>query len=399
MGDDHLVIAYITISTLNLIYDNLLKLASEKKASYLDPLFWKQESNTLKNVLESHLKFVFFVKGAGLLDISILSILFFSAIFLNPYFNGCSNSASSMQSKLMLDPNGTKNSQPSYCPATAVSYQIWSQIPLGAGLGSSASFGVALIAAIFSLLPEENNDNLNIYYWSNVSETIIHGTSSGLDPLVSILGNSICFTKNKEVSNSPFSSPTLKAIPKLISESDFNVFPFVLDYNSFSLAVLYSGLPRKTSDMVTRVKNFKTLDETSFATVIDKIETISKEAFSMFLTKTENTFFSVFSSLISKNQLLLSQPNPNGLDVDSIEFNVLRNKIEASGIFPIPVTFASKITGAGGGGCAIYLFPNEMYRELFISQVTEAKLLSKPYPLLFPVEIDPRGSVITKLIG
>lgn len=85
-----------------------------------------------------------------------------------------------------------------------------SEIPTGAGLGSSASYGVCIAAMfyIYSILhskPEflknsielESKDFYNaISSWAFLSERIMHGTPSGLDNTVCTFGNVVKFTKS-----------------------------------------------------------------------------------------------------------------------------------------------------------------------------------------------------------
>lgn len=85
-----------------------------------------------------------------------------------------------------------------------------SEIPAGAGLGSSASYGVCIAATfyLYSILhskPEflKNSNEIEskqfynaISSWAFLSERIMHGTPSGLDNTVCTFGNVVKFTKN-----------------------------------------------------------------------------------------------------------------------------------------------------------------------------------------------------------
>ena len=66
------------------------------------------------------------------------------------------------------------------------SFKVTSEIPMGAGLGSSAAFSVALAAALFHLQnsikdksSDEEADKEIICNWAFKSEKIIHGNPSG----------------------------------------------------------------------------------------------------------------------------------------------------------------------------------------------------------------------------
>lgn len=88
----------------------------------------------------------------------------------------------------------------SYKPATMV---ITSELPLGSGLGSSASFCVSVAAALLSLSESiqldigsqgwisPGDDDLDlINKWAFEGEKIIHGKPSGIDNTVSTYGKS-----------------------------------------------------------------------------------------------------------------------------------------------------------------------------------------------------------------
>ena len=77
-------------------------------------------------------------------------------------------------------------------------------LPVGAGLGSSAAFSVALAAALFQLSLDEtalgkpSEQELEIInQYAFYSETLLHGTPSGIDNAVASYGGAIFFTKEK----------------------------------------------------------------------------------------------------------------------------------------------------------------------------------------------------------
>lgn len=353
---DASAIAHICVKDLKSLHNELKIFCTERNSSLTDYRLWKQESISLVNILLSSLKPVSFVKKGNLFpNGGIMSILFFSAVFLCPF----------------VEEDG------------AVLFHTFTQIPVGAGLGSSASFGAALVASVFSLISCDGD----IFTWSNISETIIHGTSSGLDPLICTLGGSIRFSR-KPNENLFF------AMDSHHLEQSISVRQFSLQSSSlkFSMAILYSGISRNTRDMVARVKQFKDSDAASFDAVIDSIGSVVERALDLFLTENGILDFACLAKLISKNQELLSCSNPYGLDVDSEEFIKLRGQIEKLGNESGSFTFASKITGAGGGGCALYVFPNQSERDSFIKIISgSSSFSSPPCPLLFPVEVDSYG--------
>lgn len=109
-----------------------------------------------------------------------------------------------------LEINGAKstNSIPKLHKGITLNFK--SEIPTGAGLGSSASYGVCIAVTfyLYSILhaePEFLKNSTEIeskdFYaaissWAFLSEKIMHGTPSGLDNTVCTFGNVVKFTKS-----------------------------------------------------------------------------------------------------------------------------------------------------------------------------------------------------------
>lgn len=111
-----------------------------------------------------------------------------------------------------LSQSGSSNLEPSL--KNGFTIQFKSEIPIGAGLGSSAAFAVCISAAFYmytmSLMQPnfvktfndsasfEEREELNnvVSSWAFLSERIMHGTPSGLDNTVCTFGNVVQFTKS-----------------------------------------------------------------------------------------------------------------------------------------------------------------------------------------------------------
>lgn len=94
------------------------------------------------------------------------------------------------------------------------SFQVVSEIPLGAGLGSSAALSVCLAAGLTGLLHQIKGrreqsvlalDTEEVCRRAFLSEKILHGTPSGIDNSVSSYGGIIKFV-NGVITNLPSSS-------------------------------------------------------------------------------------------------------------------------------------------------------------------------------------------------
>lgn len=82
---------------------------------------------------------------------------------------------------------------------TGLRITLTSQLPIGGGLGSSASFAVAVSSALlvlYGVISSDQDEWSDSHYklisdWSYQAETIIHGTPSGIDNSVATYGMSV----------------------------------------------------------------------------------------------------------------------------------------------------------------------------------------------------------------
>ena len=77
---------------------------------------------------------------------------------------------------------------------------LCSCLPIGGGLGSSASYSTALASSLllyYGHLPDlshpESLDKVN--QWSLISEKIIHGNPSGIDNTITVYGGAMLYSK------------------------------------------------------------------------------------------------------------------------------------------------------------------------------------------------------------
>ena len=108
-----------------------------------------------------------------------------------------------------------------------VSLTLRSAIPIGAGLGSSASISACIAAALLTLgkqIPRPpHNDQPHVLKiinsWAYLGEKCIHGNPSGVDNAVATFGGGVLFRKERRerrLSNGTFtpSKPAEKVIIK-----------------------------------------------------------------------------------------------------------------------------------------------------------------------------------------
>lgn len=196
---------------------------------------------------------------------------------------------------------------------------LWfdSSIPLNYGLGSSG----ALVAAIFDAYRTVKNEthNINLLHLKSdlaLIESFYHGQSSGIDPLVSLLGNTVLVKNGNYVEKLP-------------------QFP-VIQANKIKVNLIDSG---KSSDTSSLVKNFiNRLANPNFNTrVTEAYFSYSNKAVQFLLDNNQEGFYQSIRSLSTFQFEHLS---------DFIPENILHLFEEGlkSG------DFAMKLCGSGGGG-------------------------------------------------
>ncbi|CAG8524546.1 10791_t:CDS:10 [Ambispora leptoticha] len=220
--------------------------------------------------------------------------------------------------------------------------RVRSTLPVGAGLGSSASYSVCLATGLllsFGFIDISNtNDNRSIAesinHWAFQAETVLHGTPSGVDNTVATFGGVLKFTKG---SSGHLMIENLKG-------SRFQSTRFLL---------IDTKIPRDTRTLVAnvRVKLEKYPDIVN--PILDAIQNISLYFVNLLKDHvSDNTFLEKFQDLIDLNHHLL-----NSLGVGHLALDKIREITARHGLH-------SKLTGAGGGGCALTLLHDDVLNEV-----------------------------------
>jgi mevalonate kinase len=198
---------------------------------------------------------------------------------------------------------------------SGIHIEIDSEIPLGAGLGSSSACCVAGAAAIFKLFGEISKEKI-LEYAIEAERTIFENTS-GADCTVCTYGGIMEYDKN-------------------------NGFKKIEDEPNFQLVIANSNIEHSTQSMVSNVKEF---------------ENKNKEKFSE-LSELESKLVEDVLKLVKENKIdeigeKINQ-NQKYLETIGISNNELAKMIKTGQ----ESSFGAKITGSGGGGC-IFALTNE----------------------------------------
>jgi mevalonate kinase len=232
-------------------------------------------------------------------------------------------------------------------------YTLRSTIPIGAGLGSSASVCVCLSAALLlqmravagphpdQPLEEAETQIERINRWEFVGELCIHGDPSGIDNVVSAGGKAVIFQRNP---SGPPSVTPLTKFPKL------------------PLLLVDTRQPRSTVSQVEKVKTLTINYPHMTEIIMDGIGKLTTSALALissadFDGSDTSGALGHLGTFISMNHGFLVS-----LGVSHPRLERIRELVDYANIG------WTKLTGAGGGGCAITLFrpdiEDETIREL-----------------------------------
>ncbi|HIK02938.1 TPA: mevalonate kinase [archaeon] len=193
-----------------------------------------------------------------------------------------------------------------------VQIEINSEIPVAAGLGSSASVSVATAAAVLKLFsPENEPSKFEILEIAHEAEKIAHGNPSGIDTAVSVFGGTIFYRKGDAEG---------------------------LGSSEMQIVVGNTGVPRNTKAVVENVKS--RVEDPRVSYNLFTISSIVKKARDALLKGS----ISDIGFLMDRNQEYLRALGVSSLEIESM-IKIAKDRGAAG----------AKLTGAGGGGCIIAL--------------------------------------------
>ena len=193
-----------------------------------------------------------------------------------------------------------------------ITIKIESDIPIGAGLGSSSACCVAAAASILNLF--NNTDEKEVLELAINAEKTIFPNTSGADCTVSVSGGIIEYQKEKGFS-------------KIETENEFNFI------------IIDSEQVHSTDKVVERVRKFKENNSDVFTELCSEEERLIAKA----LDSMKKNDLETIGKCMAQNQMFLEQ-----IGVSNDELLSITKEIEK-------ITFGAKITGAGDGGCIIAL--------------------------------------------
>ncbi|KIM33447.1 hypothetical protein M408DRAFT_326161 [Serendipita vermifera MAFF 305830] len=259
-------------------------------------------------------------------------------------------------------------------PKPSFNFVTRSTLPIGAGLGSSASYSacVASVNLIFArrtslnepvrrrlnseaaisyvikhdgrrAIPSEVAEEVN--KWAFVAEKVMHGNPSGVDNTVSVHGGATAY--KRAVNGAKGGMDGLHG------------------FRSVKFLLTDSQVPRDTKKLVANVGLALKQNPNRGADILDSIQAISTEGFRA-LSDPEiprETLLNGLSKLIKQNHAFLKELGASHISLEEI--------CELTDEFGL----CTKLTGAGGGGCAVTLIPDDFYDDslkILVDKLTEA---------------------------
>ncbi|PSS10145.1 Mevalonate kinase [Actinidia chinensis var. chinensis] len=226
---------------------------------------------------------------------------------------------------------------------------ITSEFPLGSGLGSSAALCVSLSAALLALSDSVNLDYCHqgwlmfgenelelVNKWAFEGEKIIHGKPSGLDNTVSTYGNMIKFRSGE--------------LTRLKSNRPLRML------------ITNTKVGRNTKALVASVSERTVRHPIAMGAVFKAVDSISNEVATI-IQSTSHDDSTVsekedkLGELMEMNQGLLQCMGVSHASIETVLRTTLKYKL------------ATKLTGAGGGGCVLTLIPT-FQSETVVDEVT-----------------------------
>ncbi|CAD5113528.1 DgyrCDS2690 [Dimorphilus gyrociliatus] len=210
---------------------------------------------------------------------------------------------------------------------SGLSLAFTTELPIGAGLGSSASFGSCLSYAflLHSKSGQEpfNPENINLSLvneWAFISEKLLHGNPSGVDNATTVYGGAMLFKSGHF---------TRVRMP------------------TFRIVLIDTKVNRSTREIVEGVRERYETNKSKYEKEMHVFDQITLKAKNIFEDNMSYDKFKEFEQCIIENQC--------ALDRIGVGHEKITKVLKAAGMFKI----TGKLTGAGGGGCLFVLIPEK----------------------------------------
>uniref|UniRef100_A0A0X3PWH3 Mevalonate kinase n=1 Tax=Schistocephalus solidus TaxID=70667 RepID=A0A0X3PWH3_SCHSO len=215
------------------------------------------------------------------------------------------------------------------CPAKQLTHplniRVTSDLPIGAGLGSSAAFCTVICACFLHIHGQDpSKDFPRLERITHETEKIMHALPSGVDTAISVRGGIIRFQR-------------LNPSPRCVT----------LPVKSGPLLLIDTRIPRSTADVVLDIATSRSTNPQKHTHLMEEIASVCIRATDHLCNG--EMFCTEFYRLVSENQNLLEQLGVSHPIIDDIV-----RRLAGFGV-------SAKLTGAGRGGCVIAFLDKERH--------------------------------------
>ena len=213
---------------------------------------------------------------------------------------------------------------------------FYSDIPFGYGLGSSGTLVAAIVDCYMQIGHLNDQEKQTIL---GQMESFFHGTSSGIDPLVSLLNKAIYIKKDKKI--------------EVLEDFD-------LSDQAYKLFLLDTTIARHTEPLM-QVFNKKYQEDTLFRVQIEKMSSVNEQLIQVIFQKDWESMYSNMKILSNLQLEYFGDMIP-----DSIK-EVWEKGLQTD-------LYYLKLCGAGGGGMMLGLTKNFVQTSALYPSVKMIKI-------------------------
>ncbi|GCE98861.1 mevalonate kinase [Zygosaccharomyces mellis] len=225
------------------------------------------------------------------------------------------------------------------CPQLkGLKFHVKSTLPIGAGLGSSASISVTISLAMAHLSGHVKADKPElsltekkfVNVWSFLGEKCIQGTPSGIDNAVATYGNAVLFKREMDGTTN---------------------FEFVEKFPQIPMVLTYTKIPRSTKTLVAKVRELVLKQPNVIKPVLTAMGNLAVRGTEI-LDSLNDTNYEELIELVRVNHGLLV-----ALGVSHPGLELVKLESDSLGVG------STKLTGAGGGGCSLTILHKSTTQE------------------------------------
>lgn len=225
------------------------------------------------------------------------------------------------------------------CPhVKGIRFHVKSTLPIGAGLGSSASLSVVLSLAMGHLgghiradTPELSLEEKKLVNtWSFLGEKCIQGTPSGIDNAVATYGNAVLFKREMDGTTN---------------------FEFVEQFPQIPMVLTYTKIPRSTKMLVGNVREFVLRQPNVVKPLLTAMGQLAMRGAEILDSLDDKNYGELIELVRVNHGLLIAL----GVSHPGLELVKFESDSMAVG--------ATKLTGAGGGGCCLTILQKSTTQE------------------------------------